>query len=58
MLKKKNNKSKNLTTAQKNKLKDHAKHHTSKHMTLMKAHMKSGKSFTEAHKIAMRSVGK
>lgn len=51
-------KKKTLTPAQKNKLKEHAKHHTKKHMTLMRAHMKSGKSFTQAHKIAMRSVGK
>jgi len=47
-----------LTTGQKNKLKEHKKHHTKKHMDMMINDMKSGKSFNDAHKKAQKSVGK
>tara|TARA_R100000700_G_scaffold25256_1_gene32005 strand:+ start:2364 stop:2519 length:156 start_codon:yes stop_codon:yes gene_type:complete len=49
-----------LTKRQKTTLKKHSKHHTSKHMSLMRRLMsgKQNKSFTEAHKIAMKDVGK
>lgn len=47
-----------LTPAQKRKLKEHSKHHTKKHMDMMKKDMKSGVSFYSAHKKAMKSVGK
>jgi predicted phosphoadenosine phosphosulfate sulfurtransferase len=47
------------TSANKNKkLKEHSKHHSSKHMAMMKKDMKSGMSFTAAHKKAQKAVGK
>ena len=47
-----------LTEKQKNLLNKHKVHHTAKHMEMMKKLMKQGKSFTQAHKLAMKSVGK
>ena len=47
-----------LKKPQKDALKRHSPHHTAKHMTEMKKHMKKGKTFTQAHKIAMKKVGK
>ena len=43
-----------LTTSQKNKLKEHSKHHTKKHMEFMKKRMRKGDSFTEAHNKAKK----
>ena len=51
-------KMKSLTTRQINTLKKHSVHHTTKHMTDMMRLMKSGKTFTESHKMAMKKVGK
>mgnify|MGYP003110808328 FL=1 len=48
----------NLTARQKEMLKKHSAHHTKKHISEMKKDMKKGKSFTEAHKLAMKKVGK
>jgi len=47
---------KKKTNAQ--KLKEHSKHHTKKHMDMMKKDMKAGMSFSAAHKKAQRLVGK
>ena len=47
-----------LTKRQKSTLKKHKKHHTAKHMTTMRKTMRKGKSFTQAHKLAMKKVGK
>tara|TARA_R100000781_G_C4034422_1_gene111727 strand:- start:435 stop:632 length:198 start_codon:yes stop_codon:yes gene_type:complete len=47
-----------MTEKQKTTMKKHAEHHTIKHMKMMVQLMKEGKSFTEAHKIAMEKVGK
>jgi len=47
-----------MTERQKTTMKKHAEHHTIKHMKMMVKLMKEGKSFTEAHKIAMEKVGK
>eukprot|EP01050_Picozoa_sp_SAG11_P044548 SAG11_NODE_21728_length_419_cov_3.046875_1_plen_60_part_00 len=47
-----------LTQRQKDTLKRHSHHHTKKHMNIMKGLMTSGKTFGEAHKIAMKKVGK
>tara|TARA_R100001463_G_scaffold118050_1_gene173725 strand:- start:3 stop:149 length:147 start_codon:yes stop_codon:yes gene_type:complete len=47
-----------LTAKQKSILLKHKKHHSSKHMSLMKKLMNDGKSFTAAHKIAQKEVGK
>ena len=51
-------KTKQLTQRQKDTLKRHSSNHTAKHMTEMRKLMRSGKTFTESHKIAMRKVGK
>jgi len=47
-----------LTARQTAALKRHAVHHTSKHMAEMRKSMRSGKTFTEAHRMAMRKVGR
>jgi len=46
-----------LTKRQKETLAKHKVHHTAKHMAEMKKLMNEGKSFTQAHKIAMQKVG-
>jgi hypothetical protein len=53
-----NKKTDGLTKSQLDSLNKHKKHHTKKHMDLMKKLMKDGKSFKEAHNIAMKKVGK
>ena len=47
---------KKLTNAQ--RLKEHSKHHSAKHMAMMKKDIKAGMSFTAAHKKAQKLVGK
>ena len=47
-----------VTPAQKNTLKKHSKHHSSKHMNEMKKDMIKGHSFTKSHKKALKKVGK
>ena len=47
-----------LTKRQKDALKKHSKHHTKKHMAEMRKAMKSGKTFSAAHKSAMKKVGR
>tara|TARA_R100001463_G_scaffold135809_1_gene199723 strand:+ start:1151 stop:1315 length:165 start_codon:yes stop_codon:yes gene_type:complete len=51
-------KQKQLTNRQKETLKKHSVHHTAKHMSEMRKMMKNGKTFTAAHKAAMKKVGK
>ena len=51
-------KSKGLTDRQKATMKKHSVHHSAKHMAYMKEAMLSGKSFTEAHKEAIKKTGK
>ena len=42
-----------------NLFKTHSKHHSKKHIDMMKRFIKSGKGcFSEAHKLAMKKVGK
>ncbi len=40
------------------KLKEHKIHHTPAHMRMMRKLMKEGMSFSQAHKKAMKEVGK
>ena len=56
--KKKTTKKKKLTQRQLNTLKKHSVHHTKGHMNMMKRLMRSGKSFTESHRVTMRKFGK
>lgn len=49
---------KGMTQKQKDRLKEHAKHHTTKHMAMMRKDMKAGLSFTRAHNKAKKMVGK
>jgi hypothetical protein len=49
---------KELTKRQEDTMKKHSKHHTSKHMRLMKSKMLQGMSFGDAHKLAQKEVGK
>ena len=51
-------KKKPLTSRQKETLKKHSKHHSAKHMAEMRKAMRSGSTFTAAHKKAQRKVGK
>jgi hypothetical protein len=47
-----------ITDAQNKKLKEHSVHHTKKHMAMMRRLMRSGKSFTVAHRETQKKVGK
>ena len=47
-----------LTERQEAAMQRHAEHHTKKHMKEMRRLMEEGKSFSEAHTIAMKMVGK
>lgn len=60
MKKKKTKTKKVLTTRQKNALARHKKDHghTKAHMDLMTKEMLAGKTFTQAHNIAMKKKGK
>ena len=51
---------KELTTRQKTALANHKKKgtHTAKHMRIMEEEMLKGKTFTEAHNLTMKKVGK
>lgn len=51
-------KAKGLTKRQEDTLKRHSKHHTAKHMSAMRKDMRAGKTFTAAHKAAMKKVGR
>jgi|TARA_R100001015_G_C4542413_1_gene106113 hypothetical protein len=47
-----------LTKRQKKTMQKHGKHHTSRHMRMMEGLMKKGMSFGDAHKKAIKDVGK
>ena len=49
---------KGLNTRQKKTMRKHARHHSLKHMRQMASAMKKGRTFSQAHKSAMRKVGK
>ena len=51
-------KKKTLTKRQENTMKKHSVHHTKKHMDSMRSMMLEGKTFGQAHKEAMKKVGK
>jgi len=51
-------KKKALTVRQKAAMKNHAQHHTAKHMREMTKLMLGGSTFTAAHKKAMKKVGR
>lgn len=51
-------KTKALTTRQKQTLQRHSKHHTSKHMAMMRKEMRKGMTFTAAHKKTQKLVGR
>lgn len=55
---KKSNKLKKLTAQQKNKLQEHSKHHSKRHMSMMRMMMMRGSSFDKAHTEAKKKVGK
>ena len=47
-----------LSDRQNAALSNHSVHHSNKHMNMMASLMREGKTFTEAHNIAMSKVGK
>tara|TARA_R100001443_G_C3312553_1_gene168097 strand:+ start:336 stop:521 length:186 start_codon:yes stop_codon:yes gene_type:complete len=49
---------KGLNKRQKSAMRRHQAHHTAKHLKAMATAMRSGKTFSQAHKLAMRKVGK
>tara|TARA_Y100001951_G_scaffold103576_1_gene112757 strand:- start:1617 stop:1772 length:156 start_codon:yes stop_codon:yes gene_type:complete len=49
---------KKLTKRQETTLKKHSVHHTKKHMDFMKKEMRKGKTFTIAHRMALKKIGK
>ena len=55
----KKNKKRELKKEESDLFKTHSKHHTKAHITFMKKFIKDGKGcFSEAHKAAMKKVGK
>tara|TARA_Y100001937_G_scaffold102953_1_gene141748 strand:- start:60 stop:251 length:192 start_codon:yes stop_codon:yes gene_type:complete len=56
--KKRKTKLKKLTKRQQATLRRHSRHHTKKHMAFMRAQMRKGKTFGQAHRAAQRKVGK
>jgi len=51
-------KKKSLSKRQEATMKKHSKHHSERHMRMMRSKMLQGMSFTEAHKEAQKKVGK
>tara|TARA_R100000231_G_scaffold12890_1_gene14451 strand:- start:298 stop:465 length:168 start_codon:yes stop_codon:yes gene_type:complete len=51
-------KTKKLTERQEKTLKAHSVHHTKRHMSEMRKAMRQGRTFTQAHKDAMKKAGK
>ena len=49
---------KSLTKRQEETMKKHSKHHSRKHMNFMRKEMLKGKTFSQAHKLALKSIGK
>ena len=49
---------KGLSPRQKKTMRRHSRHHSMKHMRQMASAMKKGRTFSQAHKSAMRKVGK
>jgi len=49
---------KSISLKNREKLKEHGKHHTAKHIAMMKKEMRNGSSFSKAHAKAMKKVGK
>jgi len=47
-----------LTPKQKATMKKHSVHHSQSHMKYMVGVMRNGKSFKQAHNLAMKKVGK
>ena len=47
-----------LSLSQMKTLQKHSKHHSKKHMDLMKKLMREGKTFNAAHTAAQKEVGK
>jgi len=47
-----------ITKRQQDKLKEHSKHHTPKHMADMRKAMRSGETFTKAHIAAKKAQTK
>tara|TARA_R100000995_G_scaffold43248_1_gene20220 strand:+ start:1121 stop:1312 length:192 start_codon:yes stop_codon:yes gene_type:complete len=47
-----------LSDRQNAALTKHSVHHSNKHMNMMASLMRDGKTFTEAHNMAMSKVGK
>tara|TARA_R100001463_G_scaffold27148_3_gene63144 strand:+ start:679 stop:837 length:159 start_codon:yes stop_codon:yes gene_type:complete len=47
-----------LTLRQAKTMKKHSEHHSKKHLAFMESLMLKGASFSEAHKKAMKNVGK
>lgn len=52
------NMKKKISKANMTKLRRHSSHHTKKHMSVMRRHMRAGKSFAQSHRMAIRRVGK
>ena len=47
-----------LTKRQSLSIKRHRKHHTKKHIDMMTELMSQGKTFTQAHNLTMKKIGK
>ena len=52
------NKLRKLTQAEKDKLKAHSALHNTRHIASMRMNMMRGKSFAEAHRLALKKIPK
>ena len=49
---------KKLTARQEAALEKHSEHHTAKHMAMMRKLMREGKTFTDAHRLTQKAIGR
>tara|TARA_R100001369_G_scaffold1371_2_gene4772 strand:- start:4897 stop:5079 length:183 start_codon:yes stop_codon:yes gene_type:complete len=47
-----------LSEKQKSTMEKHSSHHSTEHMKYMIGAMRNGESFSKAHKVAMKKIGK
>ena len=57
-MKRKDKAVKKITKRQEDTLEKHSEHHTAKHMAMMRKLMREGKTFTDAHRLTQKAIGR
>ena len=57
-MKRKDKAVKKITKRQEDALEKHSEHHTAKHMAMMRKLMREGKTFTDAHRLTQKAIGR